>query len=268
MITAESISCLQTVRPENFAAQFGNLVTEYSCQIPASQSRWLEFFTDPSLLIGGIAAISTVGAVIVALIQSNHAKAVAAQARTDAGKAREDAIAVAEAADSLALKREVRVKELDAYMNLWRKGAYASAHVTSKGEIFGEHQVDHVMALRAFLLYLSVSDPDLEKDFEDTVQFLMAVATVLNQFTNDGSALVQDDVQWVGYENFKTWASNEANHLLEFVDHATEIMGILPDFYRGAKSKIETIERLKEAQNSLQRDYLPLLAWRQARRKK
>lgn len=136
------------------------------------------------MVIGAVAAVGTLGAVAVALWQSWHAKETSRLARADAAKARGDAIAIAERADALAMKRDLRIKELERF-EILPELMFAFADQVTEGTIaFEEATARLIFALQKYFVYLRQSNPDVAKAFSKVMDGLMQVARIVNEHQN------------------------------------------------------------------------------------
>lgn len=184
MITAETASCTQVVRPENFASQFGNLVTTFSCEVPDAQGQWADFLSNPQMVIGAVAAIGTLGAVGVALWQSRHAKRVSESAKIDAALAREDAIAIAERTDSLAMQRDLRIKELERFEVLPEVMFRLVDSITGTTAKFTSATADLIFAVQKYFVYIRQTNSDVAEKFSDIIDLVMQTASIINEYLN------------------------------------------------------------------------------------
>lgn len=246
---SEKLSCIQVTRPENFGSQFGNLVNAIECDIPIAQEQWNDFFTNPTILFGALAGIGTAVAVIVALMQSASAKKTAEGALSDA-------IKVAEEADKLALKREVRVKELDRYEALWELAAHYASSPRNRKETHDEASTNLAFGMRKYLMYLSITAPDLVQPFGGVIHKLQQAINVAHEY-------------WVPlrlpaefrkrHPELGEWFDQHPNIDSDFVDMAGKVMNILPTYYDGTQNMEETVSTLKVAEEVIEHRYKPLI---------
>lgn len=184
MINSESITCFQTIRPQNFAAQFGNVVTTFNCEVPDTQERWAQFISNPDMVIGAVAAIGTLGAVGVALWQSWHAKRVSDSAKEDAARAREDAMAIAERSASLAMQRDLRIKELERFEVLPELMFLFVDSVSDATVKFDSAMAELIYAVQKYFVYIRQTNSEVAEKFSEIIDLFMQISTIINQYLN------------------------------------------------------------------------------------
>ena len=257
MITTDSVSCVQITRPENFAAQFGNVVTTFNCEVPDTQGTWAEFLSNPDMTIGAVAAVGTLGAVAVALWQSWHAKETSKLARADAAKARGDAIAIAEQADALALKRDLRIKELERFEILPELMFAFADRVTAGTMAFEEATARLIFALQKYFVYLRQSNPDVAKAFSNAMDKLTLVTRIVNEHRNpkrqaDGRPLYQ-------HEELDEWTAKNPEFRSEVMDVTAAVGRALINYYDSSLTPLESMGRLNMLTKRLEKYFEPHL---------
>ncbi|MGP9490074.1 hypothetical protein ACT3R5_16090 [Glutamicibacter sp. AOP5-A2-7] len=256
MITAEKIECTQITRPRNFGEEFGNLVTTLSCDFPLDQDQWSGFLSNPNLVIGASAAAGTIGAVFLALWQSK-------QAKKSAEGARADAIAVAEAADNMALKREVRIKELELYTKLWGLSAKFAASATDNPTNHNQASVDLALEFRSYLTYLSITAPGLVKPLSSAMQMFQTAVSALNEYTHPQMRMVNGkmtDPRFAKQDpDLKAWVEERPNLAHDLVVLTGEILNIMPSYYDNNLTEQQIKESLRNATVETYKSHRPLI---------
>lgn len=257
MLIATAMECIQITRPENFGAQFGNFVTTWRCESPIVQDRWADFFTNPSLLIGALAAAGTVGAVVVALKQSSQAEETAATARSDAQQARIDAIEIADRAESAALRRELRINELERFEDLMELVVAFASSAKDGTDTLNTASVKLVFGLKKYFVYLSQTESTLVIPFSRALTRFQMAIDVANEYWNPIIGTMGDPIY--RHIALREWFSAHPNLASDFVSFAGQLVDVVNRYYDQSKTLSETLATLDAAERTINRRFEPLI---------